>query len=162
MTKIHTHKFLALAIALILSAFATFPTSAEAIKTTETSIEPYETAMTACNGEEVNLTGELLLIFHSTYDTSGQLHSDFTLVPRQVTGVGSESGTQYRAVGGAREQFNITTAEVAQHYTFTNMFNLVSQDGSENLLATLTFHVTYNANGEVTATADHGFASCVA
>jgi hypothetical protein len=162
MIKINTRKFLALAIALALSAFATFPTFAEAITTTETSIEPYNTSITSCNGEEVDLTGELLLIFHSTYDASGQSHSDFTIVPRQVTGVGSETGTQYRAVGGAREQFNVTTTEVAQHYTFTNIFNLVSQDGSENLLAAITFHLTYNANGEVTATADHGFVSCAA
>lgn len=155
-----SRKILALVIALILAAITALPTYAQATTFTDRVTEPFETFVIACNGEEVLLTGELLLISHTTIDAKGGFHSKFTLVPRDVRGVGSE-GTLYKAVGGQRSHFNADADEAPLDETFTTMFNLVSQGGSENLQSKGTFHITINAKGEITAFVDSFSDRCV-
>jgi len=160
--SVNNRKILALVIAFALSAVVTFPSYAEAITITDSVTEPYETTITACNGEEVHLSGELLFIYHVTVDANDAIHSAFILVPQNVVGVGAETGVRYRAVGGDREQFYNLDADVGPiTYTNTDMFNLVSQGGSDNFQAKYTFHVTVNANGEITVEVDQYSARCV-
>jgi hypothetical protein len=161
MISVHSRKILALVITLALAAVTTFPAYAQAITFTDRVTEPFETIITACNGEDVYLSGELLLIFHTTIDSGGGIHSKFTLVPRHVRGVGSVTGTQYKAVGGQRDHFNADVDFAPLNETFTTMFNLVSQGGSDNLQFKGTFHITINAKGEVTAFVDHFSERCI-
>lgn len=162
MLSVNTRKILALVISFALSAVVTFPSYAAAITVTDTVTEPYEATIEACNGEDVHLSGELLFISHITVDASGAIHSAFILVPQDVVGVGAETGVQYRAVGGDREQFYNLDADVGPiTYTNTDMYNLVSQGGSDNLQVKYTFHATVNANGELTVEFDHFSAKCV-
>lgn len=161
MISVHSRKILAIVIALTLAAITTFPTYAQAITFTDRVTVPFETLLTACNGEDVFLSGELLLIFHTTIDDRGGIHEKFTLVPRHVRGVGSVRGTQYKAVGGQRSHFNADADFAPLNITETSMFNLVSQGGTDNLQIKFTFHVTVNANGEETAFVDHFSAKCV-
>ena len=156
-----SHNIVALVIALILAAVMALPAYAQAFTATDRVIEPFETVITACNGEDVYLSGELLLIFHTTIDARGALHSKFTLVPRNVRGVGSWTGTLYKAVGGQRDHFNTAVDFAPLNETFTSMFNLISQGGSGNLKIKATFHITVNANGEVTVFFDRFSARCV-
>ena len=161
MISIHSRKLLALVITLALAAVTTFPAYAQTFTSTERVIEPFETTVLACNGEEVTVSGELLLIFHTTIDANGGMHSKFTLVPRHVRGVGTETGTAYKAVGGQRSHFNADADEAPLNETFTTMFNLVSQGGSDNLKFKGTFHITINAKGEVTAFVERFSEKCV-
>src|SRR5688572_12479690 len=160
MISAHTRKILALVITLALAAVTAFPAYAQAFTFTERVTEPFETFVIACNGEEVLLTGELLLIFHTTIDAKGGIHSKFTLVPRHVRGVGS-AGTLYKVVGGSRSHFNADADFAPLNFTSTEMFNVVSQGGSDNLQLKFTFHVTINANGVETVVIDHFSAKCV-
>lgn len=156
-----SHNILALVIAIVLAAVMALPAYAQAFTATDRVIEPFETVITACNGEDVYLSGELLLIFHTTIDDRGGLHSKFTLVPRNVRGVGSQTGIQYKAVGGQRDHFNADADFAPLNETFTSMFNLISQGGSGNLKIKAAFHITVNANGEVTVFFDRFSATCV-
>lgn len=161
MNSKYARKIFALALALALSAVATFPTFAKATTASEIFTEPYNATITACNGEEVQLSGELLFIFHTNRDAQDALHTAITLVPNRVTGVGSETGTTYRAVGGDRENYYNLDGIAPITYTNTDMYNLVSQDGSDNLQIKYTFHVTVNANGEISTEVDHFSEMCV-
>ena len=161
MISVRSHKILALMLALALAAVTAFPVYAQAFTITERVTEPFETVITACNGEDVFLSGELLLIFHTTFDAGGGIHSKFTLVPRHVRGVGSVTGTPYKAVGGDRSHFNVAADGAPLNFTNTDMFNLVSQGGTDNLQLKFTFHVTINANGVETVVVDHFSAKCV-
>lgn len=161
MISVHSRKILALVITLALAAVTAFPAYAQAITFTDRVIEPFETTVLACNGEEVTVSGELLLIFHTTIDAGGGIHSKFTLVPRHVRGVGSATGIQYKAVGGQRDHFNADADFAPLNETFTTMFNLVSQGGSDNLKFKGTFHITLNAKGEVTAFVERFSERCV-
>jgi hypothetical protein len=140
-------------VALLLSAALAPATAVSATATTEVvrEIVPFVfNDVNPCNGEAVSITGELTLITRTTVDSNGTLHVAFTLVPSQVRGVG-ESGTGYKAVGGQREQFNVSLDEAPVTDTFTDIFNLISEGGTDNFSARTTFHITVNANGEVTA-----------
>ena len=161
MISAHTRKILALVMTLTLAAVTVFPAYAQGISFHDREIVPFETFVIACNGEEVFLSGELLLISHTTIDAHGAFHSEFTLVPRHVRGVGSLSGTQYKAVGGHRSHFNEDSDFAPFNFTNTDMFNLVSQGGSDNLQGKFTIHVTVNANGEVTAEVENFSEKCV-
>jgi hypothetical protein len=153
-------KLLALVIALTLAAITALPTNAQAITFRDRVIVPFETFMIACNGEEVFLSGELLLMSQTTIDARGGFHSTFTLVPRHVRGTGS-AGTLYKAVGGDRSHFNADSDSAPLNFTNTDMFNLISRGGADNLQLKFTFHVTINANGVEAAFVDHFSAECV-
>jgi hypothetical protein len=102
-----------------------------------------------CTGEPITLSGELNITNVVTADANGGFHFNYTLVPSQVRGVGA-SGATYKAVGGEREHFNVTAGETLND-TYTNTFNLISQGGGDNFIVHVTFHVTVDANGDVTA-----------
>ena len=160
MFSAHSRKILVLLATLAFAAVNAFPAHARAFTITEKVTEPFESFEIACNGEEVFLSGELHLTFHTTIDNRGGIHEKFTLVPSQVRGVGSE-GTLYKAVGGARSHFNADADFAPLNITDTSMFNLVSQGGSDNLQVKFTFHVTVNANGVETVVVENFSAECV-
>jgi len=89
MISMNSRKILALVITIALAGVTAFPAYAQASTSTDRVIEPFETVMIACNGEEVFLSGELLLTFHTTFDASGGIHAHSTIVPRNIRGVGS-------------------------------------------------------------------------
>jgi hypothetical protein len=103
-----------------------------------------------CTGEPLQLTGELHILFLVTNDANGGFHVQTQFQPQGVSGTGLVSGEQYRGVGVTREEFNAQQGELRE-YTLVDRFYLVSMGPSDNLLATTTIHVTFNANGEPTA-----------
>jgi hypothetical protein len=103
-----------------------------------------------CTGEPVHLTGELHILFHVTEDANGGFHVQTHFQPQGVSGTGLVSGEQYRGVGVTRDEFYFPPEELRET-TFIDRFYFVSKGPSENMLATTTTHVTFNANGEPTA-----------
>jgi hypothetical protein len=87
------------------------------------------------------------------------LHFSYQLVPFQIRGEG-ESG-QYRIVGGERELTNVGAGdELPITDTFASVFNLISAGDGDNFLVHVTFHITFNANGEITALVINDRAEC--
>ena len=162
MISVHSRKILALVITLALAAVTTAPANAQATTFIERVIEPLdESIISPCTGEEVHFTGELHLTFHTTIDAGGGIHSKFTLVPHNVRGVGSDTGIQYQAVGGHRSHFSADADSAPLIFTDTEMFNLVSQGGTDNFQGKFTFHVTINANGVETVVVDQASERCL-
>ena len=163
MIAVHARRILMLVITLALAAFTAAPAHAQAVTITQRFVESIDGAsVIACNGEEVIVTGELHLTFQTTVDANGGLHERFTMVPHNVRGVGSVTGTQYKAVGG--NHWHVFTAgadSLPFNFTQAEMFNLVSQGGSENLQLKFTFHGTVNANGVETVFFDRASGKCV-
>ena len=162
MISVHFRKILTLVITIALAAVTTVPAHAQATTITDRVVEPLDGAVAiACNGEEVIMSGELHITFQTTVDSGGGIHERFTLVPHNVRGVGSVTGTQYKAVGG--NHWHVFTADADSapfNFTQAEMFNLVSQGGNENLQLKFTFHGTVNANGVETVFFDYSSEQC--
>ena len=158
--RIWLHLSILAAFAVLLVAVA--PVHAQATTYRETFTVPFNLVLfNECTGEDVALSGELRIRVKTTIDANGGIHSTFHLVPRRVRGEGVDSGIRYKLVGGARIHFNADADGAPLNFTATAMFNLVSQGGSDNLQVKFTFHVTVNANGEVTAVVDNFRLRCV-
>jgi hypothetical protein len=166
MISAHSRKILALVITLMLAAVTTAPVHAEAttiVERTIVNLADYDVSITACNGEEVPLTGKLHLTSQTTIDAGGRIHERLMTVTDGVSGVGADTGTQYKTVGGDRWTWNYTAdADYAPYsFTQTDLLNLVSPGGTDNLQAKFTFHLTVDLNGLETAVVDASSVECV-
>lgn len=110
---------------------------------------PIDFIATSCSGEEIIISGEQQIIFHSTTsangDSTASTHIEFHL---QGT---SPNGTLYNA----NETVNGTEiSHVNGQRTFQNVgqLNLVSQGGTDNLRGRTEIRTIVNSNGEVTST----------
>ena len=106
-----------------------------------------------CTGEDVTYEGTQHLVFNSTEDASGGVHfKGHSNI--QVLGV-SESGAKYVAhqTDNQQQNFDVVSDSVSS-FTFTDTLQFIRQ-GSEtpedDFQVKQTFHVTINANGEVTS-----------
>ena len=151
-----------LGLLLVCALLAPLPAWGQATTFRDVFTAPYDVVLVnECTGEEVHLTGELVIRIRTTIDATGGIHAAFHLTPRHVRGVGVESGIAYHAVGGLRDSFNAAADFAPLVGTTTQMFNLVSQGGSDNLQVKFVFHLTVNAQGEVTAEIDNFSLACV-
>jgi hypothetical protein len=109
---------------------------------------PFSETDVACNGETVDVSGLLrhrvVIVDHA----NGGLHGS-TLTRGTATGI-SSSGTRYVAnfTDAGSEYF--APGDVPANGTFPFSFRLISNDGSPNLTVRAFFHITVNANGEIT------------
>ena len=161
MISVHFRKVLALAITLALAAVSAFPAYAQAYTITERVIQPFEATAPGCNGEDVFVSGELHLTFQTTIDDRGGIHERFSLVPDSVQGVGSVTGTKYQLVGGHRSIFNVDADSAPFIFMNTEMFNLVSLGGTDNLMGKINYHLMINANGVEAEEIDQLSLQCV-
>jgi hypothetical protein len=106
----------------------------------------------ACADELVLLTGRIHFLMHVTIDESGGMSFVSENNFQDVSGIGLTTGTQYRGVdsrgshtssSGPSDQVEVTNREV---------IGLISEDSSPNLRSRFLVHLTFNANGEPTAT----------
>ena len=68
------------------------------------------------------------------------------------------SGAQYQATGITRSSENVVG--MPYNYTLVNNFRIIGQGAGNNFLLHETFHITVNANGELTAVADNYSVDC--
>jgi hypothetical protein len=142
---------LSLAVVGMTLALAAGMAIAQATTDTFNETEPFDAIFdNPCTGEPVHFTGELHVLFHVTEDANGGFHVQTHFQPQGVSGTGLVSGEQYRGVGVTRDEFYFPPGELRET-TFIDRFYFVSKGPSENMLATTTIHVTFNANGEPTA-----------
>lgn len=108
-------------------------------------------------GELVELSGDLHALFHVTLDGSGGFHAKSHFQPQGVSGTGLTTGDKYQGTGVTQDQFN---GKVGFEFTFVNNFRIIGQGPGNNFLVHENFHVTVNANGEVTAFVDNFRVEC--
>jgi hypothetical protein len=158
----HTRKFIQQTTVIVALVFAigiifttTTPAYAQAITSTERISGPVDGFVSnSCNGEDVKLSGNVNIVIHVTQDASGGFHivSGHTNF-QGVTGIGESTGDKYIFAGGVNPIQNIREGSVNES-TFLAHGRLISQGNQANQLATTQFHVTFNANGEITAEID--------
>lgn len=100
-----------------------------------------------CTGEEVEITGTIHLVNKTQSDGSVISHFNY----QDVSGAGLTSGTTYRA--SAVDQLRLV-APFPSNISSVRNFHLISQSSGSDLLVQVLYHITVNANGEVTTSID--------
>jgi hypothetical protein len=109
-------------------------------------------------GEYIQLSGTLHYLTHTTFDNKGGAHIVFHSNYQGVTGVGLTTGTKYRATGGSH--YTYTTRGLPFTTTSTSNFGLIGQGRDNKFTFHYNFHITVNANGELTATVSNFRVRC--
>jgi hypothetical protein len=107
-------------------------------------------------GELVVLEGDLHLLLSITAD-GNHLSIKTHAQPQGITGTGLSTGDKYQGTGVTQDHF---TTGLGETFTFVNNFRIIGEGPGNNFLVHETFHVTINANGEVTATVDNFSVEC--
>jgi hypothetical protein len=133
------------------------PVSAQAAASVEQV--PFDADVLACNGDVIHLSGTLLVVFTETATPSGGFVFSAHFQPQGVMGVDLVTGTKFIATGLTRE---ITVVSPAGGFTdtFVNQFHIQATRGAESFIISEVFHITANANGEITAFVDNFRATC--
>ena len=74
--------------------------------------------------------------------------------------VGETTGDTYRATGGTKRSFEGSLQDGQSTFTFVNNFRLIGPGPGNNLFVHETFHITVNADGDVTVVHDSGSVDC--
>lgn len=145
---------LALAAALLASVAGAAPTRAAANTATYQQTFPFATvypAQATCTGEPIRVGGEVHLVAHVTVDEHGGgvvvLHSNL----QGASGTGLLSGTAYEVVTVGNRHGEAVYGSLPQTFTTQVRSLVVAPGGQNNFAMTNAFHVTINANGELTA-----------
>ena len=157
-------KLLIAAALLVCTACADLPTSsveplkpnapaaAQAQAETFRMVIPIQFSTWVCT-ENVSLSGELLMVQHLGSNDNGS-HAK-VLFLQKLTGTGETSGNSYVAGGAQNAVSNSSGAGIFNQVT---SFHLISR--GDKLLVTTRFHITVNANGELTAQSFDFTAKC--
>jgi hypothetical protein len=108
-------------------------------------------------GADVALSGELHDLFHITSDGHGGLHVKGHDNPQGISGIDLSTGAKYQGTGVTQFEF---TSKVGFEETDVNNFRIIGQGSGNNFLIHDNFHLTINANGEVTASHDNFSVEC--
>jgi hypothetical protein len=100
-----------------------------------------------CNGETVALSGEAHVVIRETSDGAGGMHFGFHGNFTGVTGTGDQ-GNDYSVQDVLNDSFNLTNG--ATEHTVNESFTLISHGSAPNFIGHALFHITVNANGDIT------------
>lgn len=150
MNKLNSYlKFLMSTLAGLTLMFSLFisASSVSALGATSTDMPLHFIRSGDCTGEDVEISGTIHMVNETQSDGSLIGHFNY----QNVTGVGLTSGNTYRV--SAVDQIRLA-APFPSDITSVNSFRLISQGSSSNLLVNVLYHITVNANGEVTISID--------
>ena len=147
------------AVALLGAA----PAAAQADPDRSRVFEPFAAVVTNPCGEDVLVTGEVLVGFAGvTPDAHGGLHGTQLVLLRRVTAVGVASGTPYRVVDLQHAGGTADGGDLAPFgSTEVDSFLLISQGGGANLVSHGTIHYQTDPAGAGRADVSFGRAECV-
>jgi hypothetical protein len=120
---------------------------ASALGATSTDISLHFLRSADCTDEVVEISGSLHMVNQVQADGSVIGHFNY----QDVSGVGLVSGAIYRIA--AVDHFRLS-APFPASIASVSSFRLISRGSKSNLLVTVLYHVTVNANGEVAASID--------
>lgn len=140
------------------------PGSASAAATTFTSSQDFPidiVVFVPCAnggaGEELQLTGSLHDVFHTTFTSNGGVIVSVSDNPQEVSGYGLTTGARYQGTGITRFSFSIL---IGSQDTFVNNFRIIGQGTGNNYLVHENLHITVNADGTLTAYYDNFSVEC--
>ena len=141
-TFISTLAGLTLLFTLCLSAGA-----ASALGATSTDMPVHFLRSADCTGEVVEISGTIHMLNQTQTDGSVIGHFNY----QNVSGAGLTTGVVYRvtAVDDVRLR-----APFPSSISSVQSFRLISRGAESNLLVTVLYHITVDANGEMTASID--------
>jgi len=149
-----------LALAAVLAWATPPPVRAEVIENDSIDFTGF-TVFVPCAaggaGELVVFTGQLHVLFEVTVNNGGGFHIKEHFQPQGLSGVGLTTGDKYQATGVTQEEINLAAGE---EETFINNFRMIGQGPGNNFLIHETFHITINANGDVTTVQDNFSVEC--
>lgn len=121
---------------------------------------PYSTAVyNPCADEVIGLAGTVRKVISSTTNQVWNRTRLFTSY-QDLRGVGFSSGTTYSAIGISHESKSVYSGFSPRGVTSIDNFKLVPDGGGVTLVLHQTTHVTFNADGTITATVDNPRLEC--
>jgi hypothetical protein len=161
--KMKTNRILTvLALTLVLILTLTGGGFASSDRSVDSLIVPMDlNAYIPCaaggTGEQVLLTGNLHIVISWISEQSGGYH--FIMHQYQgVSGYGSKTGDKYQLTGGNRMVSNALRGPTV--FTYTNTFNIIGQGPGNNAMLHVTYHLSSNEAGEITAWVDRLSVDC--
>jgi hypothetical protein len=127
--------------------------SAGATEATSSTLPLHFIRSNDCTGEQVELSGYIHLVSQLQPDGSVIGHFNY----QQVTGVGLTSGIIYHA--STVDQLRLA-APFPSSINSVRAFQLIGSGPNDNVLVRALFHITVNANGEITASIDELTTHC--
>ncbi len=109
-------------------------------------------------GEFVQLSGSLHILYHLTISASGIVSFKDHFQPQGVSGTGLTTGAAYHGTGVTQDHNHF--AQVGQTVSFIDNFRIIGQGPGNNFTLHENFHVTVNANGTLTTFVDNISADC--
>jgi hypothetical protein len=146
-----------LLLLLVTTAALAMPVATQASATTEKV--PFDADVLACNGDVIHISGTLLNIFTVTTTPSGGFVVSSHFQPQGIKGVDLTTGTPYVATGLTRDILVVSPAGGSTE-TFVNRFHIQATRGAESFIVSEVFHITVNADGDVTAFVDNFSSTC--
>ncbi len=110
-------------------------------------------------GEDVVLSGFLHILVHQTINDN-RFRVKLHFQPQGISGSGVSTGDKYQATGVTQETFGGSFVNGQFTTTFINNFRIIGQGRGNNFLVHQNAHVTFNANGEITAEVDNFSVVC--
>lgn len=95
--------------------------------------------------------------FRLTFDNAGGVHVKTQANPQGISGVGQTTGNVYQGTGVSQDLFNTT---VGEQTTVINNFRIIGREPGTSIMVHSVWHYTINANGTLTAEADHSSSEC--
>jgi hypothetical protein len=138
---------------ILIFSFFVPVSAASALEATSTDMPLHFLRSADCTGEIVEISGTLHMVNQLQADGSVIGHFNY----QDVSGVGLTSGAVYRVA--AVDHFRLS-APFPSSIASSSSFHLLSRGAESNLLVTVFYHITVNANGEVTASIDDLSVQC--
>jgi hypothetical protein len=147
-------------VGLLLVALAT---PAQAAVEVNTSFDTFLVVFVPCAnggaGEIVDLQGPLHVLISFTIN-GNKVSGDSHFQPQGISGVGESTGDTYHATGVTQDHFDGSFNNGQFNETFINNFRIIGQGPGNNFLIHENFHVTINANGDLTSFHDNFSVDC--
>jgi len=146
-------------VAVLVGGFAITPIYGQANPTTSRILVPVETSGLLCGSEEVQFSGNIDMVFHTTLGPDGKF--DYTISHTNYLGVyGIDISGNKVVIADAST--NIGKLRLIATTEFLTLLNgtLVTHGGETNTLFQATLHTVINANGEVKANVEHIETKC--
>jgi hypothetical protein len=110
-------------------------------------------------GEDVILNGDLHVLITFTINGNNFSGKDH-FQPQGLSGFGTVTGDKYQGTGVTQDQFKGSFQNGQSEQSFINNFRMIGQGPGNNFLVHENFHLTFNANGDVTAVHDNFSIDC--
>lgn len=160
MNKNTRHGLLSFWLAFSLILFgAAMPTPTRAEVLVNTVIDYSDVVPIPCAGENVFISGRLHLLIIEQYDANGGIHYKFHGQPQGMTGIGLVSGNTWHATGLTQGHTNVHSGLPFED-TYVNNYRIIGSGPGNNFLVHEVFHITVNANGDVTANVVNASVEC--